>query len=176
MEICVSKSIRLALQLEGNLPFLLCFTLYLRAISKYGAGAYIWKGDLTEAFLRYEFRGLILGGAYTWRGVFTVSFKRFSCPHRHLHTPRTCHVCTQNRWVLKLMSIDVIQHLPCWDGTRLDGTGFTLLFFFISIMLAMISPAIIPCRLASHGKRRFSIIYNPAVLCAHIYFIEKPSQ
>ena len=24
-----------ALQLEGNLPFLLCFTLYLRAISKY---------------------------------------------------------------------------------------------------------------------------------------------
>ena len=26
------KKIRLALQLEGNLPFLLCFTLYLRAI------------------------------------------------------------------------------------------------------------------------------------------------
>ena len=34
-EIWVSKSIGLALQLEGNLPFLLCFTLYLRAISKY---------------------------------------------------------------------------------------------------------------------------------------------
>ena len=31
-EICVSKSIGLALQLEVNLPFLLCFTLYLRAI------------------------------------------------------------------------------------------------------------------------------------------------
>ena len=28
------KKIRLALQLEGNLPFLLCFTLYSRAISK----------------------------------------------------------------------------------------------------------------------------------------------
>ena len=27
------KKIRLALQLEGNLPFLLCCTLYLRAIS-----------------------------------------------------------------------------------------------------------------------------------------------
>ena len=25
---------------------------------------YIWKGDLTEAFLRYEFGGLIFGGAY----------------------------------------------------------------------------------------------------------------
>ena len=30
-EICVSKSIELALQLEVNLPFLLHFTLYLRA-------------------------------------------------------------------------------------------------------------------------------------------------
>ena len=34
-EISVSQSIGLGLQLEGNLPFLLCFTLYLRAISKY---------------------------------------------------------------------------------------------------------------------------------------------
>ena len=31
-EICVSKLIELALYLEVNLPFLLCFTLYLRAI------------------------------------------------------------------------------------------------------------------------------------------------
>ena len=28
-------------------------------------GAYIWRGDLTEGFLRYEFGGLIFGGAYT---------------------------------------------------------------------------------------------------------------
>ena len=27
-------------------------------------GAYIWRGDLTEGFFRYEFRGLIFGGAY----------------------------------------------------------------------------------------------------------------
>ena len=26
-------------------------------------GAYIWRGDLTEGFLRYEFGGLIFGGA-----------------------------------------------------------------------------------------------------------------
>ena len=60
-EICVSKSIGLALQLEGNLPFLLCFTLYLRAISKYklSGGAYIWRGDLREGFLHYELGGLI---------------------------------------------------------------------------------------------------------------------
>ena len=34
-------------------------------------GAYIWRGDLTEGFLRYEFWGLIFGGAY-FRN-FTVS-------------------------------------------------------------------------------------------------------
>ena len=34
-EICVSKSIGLALYLQGNLSFLLWFSLYLRAISKY---------------------------------------------------------------------------------------------------------------------------------------------
>ena len=33
-------------------------------------GAYIWRGDLTEGFLRYEFGGLVFGGAYTWRGLF----------------------------------------------------------------------------------------------------------
>ena len=34
-------------------------------------GAYIWRGDLMEGFLRYEFRELIIfGGDYTGRGVF----------------------------------------------------------------------------------------------------------
>ena len=27
-------------------------------------GAYIWRGDLTEGFLRYDFGGLLFGGAY----------------------------------------------------------------------------------------------------------------
>ena len=34
-------------------------------------GAYIWRGDLTEGFLRSRFGGLIFGGAYTWRGLFS---------------------------------------------------------------------------------------------------------
>ena len=34
-------------------------------------GAYIRRGDLTEGFLRYDFKGLIFGGAYTWRGLFS---------------------------------------------------------------------------------------------------------
>ena len=90
-----------------------------------------------------------------------IPLKRFSCPHRHPHTPRTAG---------HQVSIDVIQRLPFWDGTRLDGMGLALLFFFIPTMLAMISPAIIPCRLASHSGRRSSIIYLPAVLCAYFIF------
>ena len=34
-------------------------------------GAYIWRGDLTEGFLRYRFEGLIFGGAYTWWVLFS---------------------------------------------------------------------------------------------------------
>ena len=44
-------------------------------------GAYIWRGDLTEGFLHYEFGGLIFGGAY-FRN-FTVVFK----PPPHPHPP-----------------------------------------------------------------------------------------
>ena len=45
--------------LEGNFP------------STSHRGAYIWRGDLTEGFLRYRFGGFIFGGAYTWRGLFS---------------------------------------------------------------------------------------------------------
>ena len=44
---------------EGNFP------------STSPRGAYIWRGDLTEGFLRYRFGGLIFGGAYKWRGLFS---------------------------------------------------------------------------------------------------------
>ena len=46
-EICVSKSIGLTLQLEVNLPFLLCFTLYLRAVFQVQApGGLIFGGAI----------------------------------------------------------------------------------------------------------------------------------
>ena len=44
---------------EGNIP------------STSPRGAYIWRGDLKEGFLRYQFGGLTFGGAYTWRGLFS---------------------------------------------------------------------------------------------------------
>ena len=73
-EICFSKSIGLALQLEVNLPFLLCFTLYWGQFSKYKpprVGSLYLRGDLMEGFLRYRFGGAIFGGAYTWRDLFS---------------------------------------------------------------------------------------------------------
>ena len=38
-------------------------------------GAYIWRGDFTEGFLRYQFGGLIFGGAYT-----PVSYTHLTLP------------------------------------------------------------------------------------------------
>ena len=52
---------------EGNFP------------STSPRGAYIWRGDLTEGFLRYEFGGLTFGGAYTWRGLFSEFYGILFC-------------------------------------------------------------------------------------------------
>ena len=41
-------------------------------------GAYIWRGYLTEGFLRYRFGGLIFGGACTWRGLFSEFYGSLS--------------------------------------------------------------------------------------------------
>ena len=49
-------------------------------------GAYIWRGDLTEGFLRYRFGGLIFGGAYTWRGLFSEFYGIFMSPHCSIFT------------------------------------------------------------------------------------------
>ena len=45
-----------------------------------GEWAYIWRGDLTEGFLRYEIGGLIHGGAY-FRN-FTVYTSTWSFENR----------------------------------------------------------------------------------------------
>ena len=44
---------------EGNFP------------STSSRGAYIWRSDLTEGFLRCRFGGRIFGGVYTRRGEFS---------------------------------------------------------------------------------------------------------
>ena len=46
---------------EGNFP------------STSPRGTYLWRGDLTEGFLRYEF-----GGAHIWRGLFSEFYGMFA--------------------------------------------------------------------------------------------------
>ena len=55
-----------SLKLEGNLPFLLCFTLYLKAISKYKppGGLYL-EGRFNGGFF-----ALPVWGTYIWRGLY----------------------------------------------------------------------------------------------------------
>ena len=77
-----------SLVLGRTFTVFLCFTLHLRAISKYKAplGAYIWSGDLTEGFLRYEFGGLIFGGVIHGGACFRnfTGYKISASPQRQI--------------------------------------------------------------------------------------------
>ena len=73
-EICVSKSIGLTFGSKFTVLALFYFVFEGNFPSTSPQGAYIWRGDLTEGFLRYRFGGLIFGGAY-FRN-FTVARQR----------------------------------------------------------------------------------------------------
>ena len=85
-ESSVSNSIGLVLQLKGNLPFLLCFTLYFRAISKYKppGGLYL-EGRFNGGFFALRvwgglyLEGLIHGGFFS--EFYGISLVR--CAHDH---------------------------------------------------------------------------------------------
>ena len=85
------KLIGLTLQMEGNLPFLLCFTLYLRAISKYKPPG----GLYMEGRFNGRFFALQVWGAYIWKGLIHggAYFRNFMvfwrCPLCFLFTPKT---------------------------------------------------------------------------------------
>ena len=55
----------------GAIPEFLTRTRFPISTSTSPRGAYMWRGDLTEGFLRYRPGGLIFGEAYTWRGLFS---------------------------------------------------------------------------------------------------------
>ena len=76
----LSKLVGLALQLEGKLPFLLCFTLYLGAIYKYkplgkGGGAISQRVFCVTRLGGLYLEGLIHGGAYFQN--FTVYLDKY---------------------------------------------------------------------------------------------------
>ena len=77
-EICVLKSIGLArLSIVGSkftVFALFYFVFEGNFPSTSPRGAYIWRDDLTEGFLRYEFWGLIFGGAYFRNSTVGLEF------------------------------------------------------------------------------------------------------
>ena len=86
-EICVSKAIGLALQLQVNLPFLLCLTSVFEGNfpNTNPRGAYIRKGDLMEGFCVTGLGGLFLeglihGGAY-FRNFMVLQRREVSVKH-----------------------------------------------------------------------------------------------
>ena len=67
--------------MEENLHFKIHWPSLIGQFSKYKPqGAYIWRGDLTEGFLRYQFR------AHTWMGLFLECYGIlfFHCSHSAL--------------------------------------------------------------------------------------------
>ena len=82
---------------------LLCFTLYLRAISKYKPpGVLYLEGRFNEGFFCVtSLGGLIFGGAYTWRGLFSELYCIFgacdelACVHHSQALRRDNHLVTR---------------------------------------------------------------------------------
>ena len=87
------KSIGLVLSLEVNVLLIALFYFVFEGNFPITSprGAYIWKGDLTEGFLRYRFGGLIFGGACFRISRYLVRLKILEwikLLRRHLHQIR----------------------------------------------------------------------------------------
>ena len=95
-EICVSQSIGLALQLEVNLLFFLCFTLYLRAIFQVqapGGGSYL-EGRFNGGFFALPVGGFIFWGAY-FRNFTVCNTEDADVPSKHVwKIKESCYVHT----------------------------------------------------------------------------------
>ena len=88
---------------EGNFP------------STSPQGAYIWRGDLTEGFLRYQFGGLLFGAAYT----LTAYFRNFTvCISQNHHFFSDLKIRLRDRDTVDLRGLE-------------DETIFCLLCFLV---------------------------------------------
>ena len=76
-----------SLYLEVNLPFLLCFTSYLRAIFQVQAprGRIFGGAIQRRVFCVTGLGGLIFGGALTWRGLFSEFYGSLPSPAKNFY-------------------------------------------------------------------------------------------
>ena len=80
---------------EGNFP------------STSPRGAYIWRSDLTEGFLRYRFGGLIFEGAYFRK--LTVTLRRFHWFPREMTFEKTLSSNRSSVWNSCAPSSDILS-------------------------------------------------------------------
>ena len=74
---------------SGKESYHFCFVL-LCIRGQIPSTSHIWRGGLTEGFLRYDFGGLMFGGAYTWRGLFS---EFYGISEKGLGTGRKTNFC-----------------------------------------------------------------------------------
>ena len=86
-----------SLQWEGNLPFLLCLTLYSRANSKYKPpGGLYSEGRLNGGFFTLRF-----WGAYIWRDLYMegLIFRMLRYPVKGLNLSVVDKTMTPSPWI-----------------------------------------------------------------------------
>ena len=115
--------IRRGLSMEGNLCFkidwasltvkftvfaLFCFVFEGNIPSTSPRGAYIWRGDLTESFLRYRFGWVIFGGAY-FRNLRYLIKTRLNFPSNFLdqNNPKSKYRCRNE--LIYIRDFEVVQ-------------------------------------------------------------------
>ena len=91
---------------EGNFP------------STSAPGPFIWRGDLTEGFLRYEFGGLIFGGAY-FRNFAVFFFQTATdCNHRDFRNINSSMLQTFRLFfvVITVMKFQLFSFHDHWEN------------------------------------------------------------
>ena len=133
------------------IPFLLCFTLYLRAIFQVqapGGPILFWRGYLTEGFLRYQFGGVIFGGACTRRGLFS-----------EFYSMRTVNLTS--RFLSLTRNMTFVMSYLCVAN---DSDNLAVLLHCVEVILNL-SLAILIC--PSLGSFREGLLLRLAPLCTN---------
>ena len=111
-------------------------------------GAYIWRGYLTEGFLRYQFGGVIFGGACTRRGLFS-----------EFYSMRTVNLTS--RFLSLTRNMTFVMSYLCVAN---DSDNLAVLLHCVEVILNL-SLAILIC--PSLGSFREGLLLRLAPLCTN---------
>ena len=133
-----------------NLPFLLCFTLYLRAIFLVQApGGLYLEGGFNGGFFASPDWGLIFGGAYTWRGLFSEFYgilkKKVTFDHPPSKSWGICKEPSLNQFELSgaLRLVKICEMMYTW--TCALSSAILLLTILIARIESLRGPGRIIC-------------------------------